>query len=232
MRTGLDWDEGDPAYRDLYMSPDWVQHMLDMPMAASPGSEFNYCSGCSHLLSALLQQTTGMNPRDFAEKNLFKPLGIENARWESNPAGIPIGGWGLQLTPRDGKIGLPVSTQRPVGRAADRLCPMGGERHAQPYGDGRRSGLRVPVVDGSFPGSVYGLRAIWPNDHGDPRLGAGDRHHRSNGKPRQDLPACRAVYCSGSAEIAIGAFQSSVHRCGLHKDLTGIYRMDRIKRII
>jgi CubicO group peptidase (beta-lactamase class C family) len=101
MRTGLDWNEGDTAYRNLYMSPDWVQHMLDMPMAAPPGSQFNYCSGCSHLLSALLQQTTGMNPRDFAEKNLFKPLGIDNLSWESNPAGIPIGGWGLQLAPRE-----------------------------------------------------------------------------------------------------------------------------------
>jgi CubicO group peptidase (beta-lactamase class C family) len=101
MRTGLDWDEGDTAYRDLYISPDWVQHMLDMPMVAPPGSQFNYCSGCSHLLSAILQQTTGMNPRDFADKNLFKPLGIDNLRWESNPAGIPIGGWGLQLTPRE-----------------------------------------------------------------------------------------------------------------------------------
>jgi CubicO group peptidase (beta-lactamase class C family) len=101
MRTGLDWDEGDIAYHELYISPDWVQHMLDMPMVAAPGSQFNYCSGCSHLLSAILQQTTGMNPRDFAEKNLFKPLGISNARWESNPAGIPIGGWGLQLTPRE-----------------------------------------------------------------------------------------------------------------------------------
>ena len=61
MRTGLDWNEGDTAYRDLYVSQDWVQHMLDMPMAALPGSQFNYCSGCSHLLSAIVQQTTSMN---------------------------------------------------------------------------------------------------------------------------------------------------------------------------
>jgi CubicO group peptidase (beta-lactamase class C family) len=101
MRTGLDWIEGDSAYRELYVSRDWVQHMLDMPMEAPPGSWFNYCSGCSHLLSAILQQTTGVNPRDFAEENLFAPLGLVDVSWELNPAGIPIGGWGLRLTPRE-----------------------------------------------------------------------------------------------------------------------------------
>jgi CubicO group peptidase (beta-lactamase class C family) len=101
MRSGLDWQEGDPAYRELYNSRDWVQNMLDRPMAAAPGSQFNYCSGCSHLLSAVVQQATGMNPRAFAEQKLFKPLGISNFTWETDSAGLPIGGWGLQLTPRD-----------------------------------------------------------------------------------------------------------------------------------
>jgi CubicO group peptidase (beta-lactamase class C family) len=101
MRSGLDWQEGDPAYAAMYRSPDWVKYVLDKPMAASPGSRFNYCSGCSHLLSAVLQQATGMNTRDFAGQYLFKPLGISNVKWETDSSGIPIGGWGLQLTPRD-----------------------------------------------------------------------------------------------------------------------------------
>jgi CubicO group peptidase (beta-lactamase class C family) len=101
MRTGLDWQEGDPAYRDLYVSPDWVKFMLDKPLVAEPGRVFNYCSGCSHVLSAVVQETTGTNPRDFADQFLFKPLGITDYRWDANGAGTPIGGWGLQLTPRD-----------------------------------------------------------------------------------------------------------------------------------
>jgi len=101
MRAGLDWEEGDPAYRAMYQSPDWVKFVLDKPMSQPPGSQFNYCSGCSHLLSAILQQTTGMKTRDFAEQYLFKPLSISNAIWETDATGIPIGGWGLQLTPRD-----------------------------------------------------------------------------------------------------------------------------------
>ena len=60
-----------------------------------------YCSGCSHLLSAIVQQHTGMNVRDYAQKNLLGPLGISSFNWERDAQGIPIGGWGLQLTPRD-----------------------------------------------------------------------------------------------------------------------------------
>jgi CubicO group peptidase (beta-lactamase class C family) len=101
MTTGLDWKEGDPAYRQLYGSRDWVKFVLDEPMRSPPGSEFNYCSGCSHLLSAILRQSTGMNPRDFARRELFEPLGITGAAWDTDAAGIPIGGWGLKLTPRE-----------------------------------------------------------------------------------------------------------------------------------
>jgi len=107
MTTGLDWTEGDPAYAELYRSPDWVQYMLDKPMVAQPGSRVNYCSGCSHVLSAIIQGQAGMNTRDFAERELFEPLGITGAQWNTDTRGIPIGGWGLQLTPRDmAKLGF------------------------------------------------------------------------------------------------------------------------------
>ncbi len=101
MRSGLDWQDVDSTFGAMYQSQDWVKFVLDKPMARPPGHLFNYCSGCSHLLSALLQQTTGMNTRDFAEQVLFKTLGISNVNWDTDAAGIPIGGWGLQLTPRD-----------------------------------------------------------------------------------------------------------------------------------
>ena len=101
MRSGLDWEESDTAIGKMYQSRDWVKFMMDMPMAAQPGSRFNYCSGCSHILSAILQQKTGTNTRDFAQRVLLGPLGISNASWSTDPAGLPIGGWGLQITPRD-----------------------------------------------------------------------------------------------------------------------------------
>jgi CubicO group peptidase (beta-lactamase class C family) len=101
MTSGLDWAEGDAVYRAMYMSPDWVQYVLDIPMRGRPGSEFRYCSGCSHVLSAAIQKAVGINTKDFADANLFKPLGITNYAWDAGSQDIPIGGWGLQLTPRD-----------------------------------------------------------------------------------------------------------------------------------
>jgi CubicO group peptidase (beta-lactamase class C family) len=107
MTSGLEWVEGDPAYRAMYGSRDWVKSMMDMPMRSRPGSQFNYCSGCSHVLSAIIQAKTRMNTRDFAERELFAPLGITGARWDTDTQGIPIGGWGLQLTPREmAKLGF------------------------------------------------------------------------------------------------------------------------------
>ncbi len=100
MNTGLAWEEGDPSYQKLYSSQDWAGFMLDLPMAAKPGTRFNYCSGCSHLLSAIVQQKTG-NTAAFARKYLFEPLGITSYQWNTDSQGIPIGGWGLELTPRE-----------------------------------------------------------------------------------------------------------------------------------
>ncbi|MFZ6027708.1 MAG: serine hydrolase domain-containing protein [Chloroflexota bacterium] len=100
MASGLNWQEGDPTYQAMYRSADWVKYVMDQPMAADPGERFLYCSGCSHVLSAIVQTASGENTRQFAQENLFDPLGIR-ANWETDSQGIPIGGWGLQITPRD-----------------------------------------------------------------------------------------------------------------------------------
>jgi CubicO group peptidase (beta-lactamase class C family) len=80
---------------------DWVKYMIDLPMSEKPGTKFEYCNGASFLLSAIIQNKTGMNALSFAEKYLFAPLGISNIKWPSNPQGITIG-WGqLKMRPRD-----------------------------------------------------------------------------------------------------------------------------------
>ena len=88
-------------YDEMTRSPDRVQFVLDRPMVEAPGQRWHYCSGCSHLLNAIIQQTTGMKTSDFAEQNLFRPLGITNVLWPADNAGIPAGGAGMQLTPCD-----------------------------------------------------------------------------------------------------------------------------------
>jgi hypothetical protein len=91
----------------MHASPDFVQFVLDLPMAADPGSRFLYCSPAIHLLSPILQQATGMSAMAFARQNLFEPLGISETKWESDPQGY-YNGWGdLSLHRQDmAKIGL------------------------------------------------------------------------------------------------------------------------------
>jgi CubicO group peptidase (beta-lactamase class C family) len=101
MRSGLDWDEGMPVYQEMMATRDWVGYVLDKPMETDPGSQFRYCSGCSHVMSAILQEVTEVNTLEYARSRLFDPLGIENFHWELDGSGIPNGGWGLEMTPRD-----------------------------------------------------------------------------------------------------------------------------------
>jgi CubicO group peptidase (beta-lactamase class C family) len=92
--------------QEMRQSDDWVQFVLDLPMAESPGTRFEYCNGASFLLSAIIQETTGVSAAEFARDHLFGPLGIEDVEWPANPQGISIG-WGeLRMRPHDmAKIG-------------------------------------------------------------------------------------------------------------------------------
>jgi CubicO group peptidase (beta-lactamase class C family) len=88
-------------------SADFVQFALDLPAAFRPGRHFDYCSPGMHLLSAILQQATGMTAAAYAEEKIFKPLGIVGAAWDTDPQGITRGWGDLHLTPHDmAKLGL------------------------------------------------------------------------------------------------------------------------------
>jgi CubicO group peptidase (beta-lactamase class C family) len=100
MQSGLTWTEGIPTYRAMYNSDDWVRFVLDAPMEREPGTLFLYHSGGSHILSAIIYETTEMNPSEYAEERLFEPLGID-AVWVEDSQGIANGGWGLHITPHD-----------------------------------------------------------------------------------------------------------------------------------
>lgn len=86
---------------EMMQSKDWIKFMLDLPMAGDPGTKFVYCSGGMHLLSGIISQTSGMNALEFARRELFKPLGITDAGWPSDPNGITHGWGDLRLRPRD-----------------------------------------------------------------------------------------------------------------------------------
>jgi CubicO group peptidase (beta-lactamase class C family) len=103
MSSGLECSHSPPdkTTHEMMDSPDWVQFALDLPMAVEPGSRWVYCGPDSHLLSAIIQETSGMNAQAFAQQHLFGPLGISDAIWSSDPQGYSHGWSNMILTPHD-----------------------------------------------------------------------------------------------------------------------------------
>ncbi|MFW9993618.1 MAG: serine hydrolase domain-containing protein [Candidatus Odinarchaeota archaeon] len=111
MRTGFDWWQPfstSPDFKDrktdpnlMYANPDWTQYALDRPMACEPGMSWVYCEGASHLLSAIIEQTTGKSTLAFAREFLFEPLGITDVYWPKAAEGVYYGGTGVYMKTRD-----------------------------------------------------------------------------------------------------------------------------------
>jgi CubicO group peptidase (beta-lactamase class C family) len=79
----------------------WVRGYLAAAVPRKPGTHFVYNSGSTYMASAILQKITGQTLTDFLKPRLFEPLGIEGAWWESDPRGINVGGWGLNIKTDD-----------------------------------------------------------------------------------------------------------------------------------
>jgi len=109
IRHLLDFTAGfePPEYNTWVNSLNWVDFVLNRPMTASPGEQWEYNSGASHLLSAILQKASGISTLSFAMEHLFGPLGIEDISWRQDPQGVTTGAFGLMMKPKDAvKIGL------------------------------------------------------------------------------------------------------------------------------
>jgi CubicO group peptidase (beta-lactamase class C family) len=131
MTTGIRWDESTVAYTDpanscagMEQSQDWIQFVLDQPMATDPGSAFVYNSGATQLLSEILRKATGAQVHDYAAEHLFTPLGIDEFYWKRTPTGLADTEGGLYLTARDlARFGYLYL--RDGMWAGDRLLPEG-----------------------------------------------------------------------------------------------------------
>lgn len=97
--VGFERDEG--TLDDMRASEDWIQFALDRKVTSEPGTHFVYDSPGMHLLSAILQNATGMTALEFARQTLFEPLGIREALWDTDPQGFNHGWADLFLQPRD-----------------------------------------------------------------------------------------------------------------------------------
>jgi CubicO group peptidase (beta-lactamase class C family) len=113
MSSGVSWNE-------TYTNPDSDRrHMLEaqisqqpsaildlmasLPRAAEPGTLWNYSTGETQVVGALVHAATGQWVADYLAQTLWAPLGMESdaSWWLESPNGLEIGGSGLSATLRD-----------------------------------------------------------------------------------------------------------------------------------
>jgi len=103
MTSGLPWRELNSAEQDYFgwvTSDDPLLWILDRPFEYPPGEVWNYNTGASHILSAILTEATGESARDFAQAHLFGPLDEEVGPWVTDNRGYCFGGLGVSLRGR------------------------------------------------------------------------------------------------------------------------------------
>lgn len=108
MASGLEWSEGtqsglmqDVVEMALQYRGSHVDIVLDNEVVHPPGTHFNYSSGDTMMLSHVLEQSTGMRADEYAQRHLFDPLGIDDARWWRDAAGHTLTYCCLDLTARE-----------------------------------------------------------------------------------------------------------------------------------
>jgi CubicO group peptidase (beta-lactamase class C family) len=106
MTAGIEWHE-DVPYDDpknsadiMEGSHDWVEYVINQPMASEPGTKWVYSSGAAELLAHIFKKVTGKNVDDYAAEHLFKPLGMRYF-WKHTPTGLPDTEGGLYLSAHD-----------------------------------------------------------------------------------------------------------------------------------
>lgn len=108
MTAGFEWTEDGTEYQ-IQNQPDWVQAILELPLADTPGETFNYSTGNTHVLGAALAEATGMSTCQYAHDALLGPMGMVAEHWGRDPQGYFSGGCNVYLTPRElARFGLLV----------------------------------------------------------------------------------------------------------------------------
>lgn len=105
---------------ELIDSTNWMKYSLNMLAADKGRRTFKYSTIGTHIVSGILTKATGFSAREYANENLFNKIGMDNipfyemdnftaqfifgkkARgWLYDPQDYTIGGYGLNLTPRE-----------------------------------------------------------------------------------------------------------------------------------
>ena len=100
---GNDQDEDSPGNEEnMYPTDDWVKFALDLPMTANKiGKNWNYFTSGIVVAGDILDKSVPKGLENYADKKLFKPLGITNYKWQFTPQQKPSLAGGLRMKALD-----------------------------------------------------------------------------------------------------------------------------------
>lgn len=80
---------------------DWITTFIKNNPDHKPGTVFKYNNMATFMLSAIVQQVTGMTLFEYLKPRIFDPLAIRGIDWDKNSQGINLGMIGLRLRTED-----------------------------------------------------------------------------------------------------------------------------------
>ena len=94
MQTGVFFNE-----LGAVTEQDWVRAYLESGVKFKPGTQFEYNSMNSYMLSAIVKKVSGKGMLELLRERVFSRIGVLHIYWEKCPKGIEKGGWGVYYYP-------------------------------------------------------------------------------------------------------------------------------------
>jgi CubicO group peptidase (beta-lactamase class C family) len=179
MTSGVRWDDThtDPASErrrmlelQIAQQPGAITQLVgSLPRVAAPGTVWNYSTGETHLVGALIRSAVGKWLSDYLSERIWSRFGMESEAtwWLESSEGLEVAGSGFNATLRDyARFGAFVMNDGVIN--GERVLPKGWMKES---GMPRQVGGRrvdygymwwpVPQIDGSFSDGAYSARGIF-----------------------------------------------------------------------
>lgn len=107
MSSGFDGSDSNynsPGHEDkMQRTNNWVKFALDLSMdnTRTVGEEWDYFTAGTLLLGDIIDKSVPGGLEKYADKKLFRPLGISNYEWFYTPQNAPYTGGGLEMNALD-----------------------------------------------------------------------------------------------------------------------------------
>jgi CubicO group peptidase (beta-lactamase class C family) len=102
--AGFDMDPQSPGGEEkMYPTPNWVDFTLNLPVDETKVAEkrWEYFTAGVVLLGDLIHKSVPGGLENYADKNLFQPLGIKNYKWQFTPQKVANTAGGLRMRSLD-----------------------------------------------------------------------------------------------------------------------------------